>query len=140
MLKNKKNQLVTLWAIFSISSLINVLILYWIPTLLPIGSYCSVYLAGISFIEKRYYLFVISLLICIVLLLTTFSIKKDRLFLPILSLVYILFDLLIVFYRFVLSLSDGIFILFIGQLVVLTTLTVLLCKYCWRRLLINNKV
>ena len=134
MLENNKNPLIFLWCVFSIASVINVLILYWIPILLPIGSYSTIYLAAISFIEKRYYLLVVSLLICVVLILTIFSIKRNRFLLPALSLLYILIDLIFVFRNFVLSIIDGMFYLWIVPLVVLFSLVVLLCKYCWRGL------
>ena len=140
MLKNN-TLLKILLAVFSLTSLINMLILYWIPLFIPTGSFHVERLALVSFAEKRYYLLVVSLFICVLLFLTTFSIKKNRAFLPILSLIYILCDFATVFLLFVVGLVDRFCsTTYIMQLILLGTLLVLLCKYCWRRLFINNKV
>ena len=134
MLKNNKKILIIILAFFSLTSLINILMMYWLPLIMPTGSFLALRLAFISFVEKQYHLLILSVLISVLLFLTTFSIKRDRVLFPVLSLLYILCDFAIVFLLFVEGLGDGYWTTYIMQLVFLVTLIVLLCKYCCQHL------
>lgn len=138
MLNKNNTTLKIILAVCSLTSLINILMMYWLPIIIPTTSFLALRIAFVSFAEKRYYLLVISVLICVGLFITIFSINKHRIFLPILTLIYIFGELSIVFFLFVDGLGDGYWITYVMQLVVLVTLIVLLYKYCHRCLFLRK--
>ncbi len=129
MLKKNKKILIALLYVFSISTLINSLIMYWFPIVMPTTSFIAIRLVFVSFTEKRYYLLGISIAICILLLLTIFSVNKNRIFIPILSFIYTFIDFATVLCRFIDGLDDGYWIMYIAHLVLLITITMLLFSY-----------
>ena len=131
MLKCSTKYLTVLLEVISIISLINVVVMYWIPINIPLSSFLAVRFTFVALIEKRYYFVLVSLLICVSLLLTTISIRKQRIVLPILSLLYLICDFVIVFSLLVDGLGDGYWRTYILRTIVLITSIVLLCIYCW---------
>ena len=126
--------LTILLAIVSVISLINVFVMYWFPINIPISSFSAVRLTAVAFIEKRYYLILVSILICVLLFLSTISVRRQRIILPGLSLLYLIYDFAIVLPLFVDGLDDGYWRTYIVRIIVSIALIVLLCIYCWNSL------
>ncbi len=129
MLKYGTKCLTILLAIVSIVSLVNVLVMYWFPINIPINSFSAVRLTVVAFIEKRYYLILISVLICVLLFLSTLSVRRQHIVLPSLLLIYLIYDFIIVLSLLIDGLDDGYWTTYIIQTLVSTTLIVLLCVY-----------
>ena len=134
MLKHSTKCLTVLLTIVSVASLINVFVMYWLPINIPLNSFSAVRLTAVALIEKRYYLILVSLLICVLLFLTTISIRKQHSLFPVLSLLYLIYDFVIVLSLLIDGLGDGYWRMYIIQTVVAVTLIVLLCIYCWNGL------
>ncbi len=134
MLKYSKKCLTILLTIVSVSSLINVFVMYWFPINIPFSSFSAVRLTFIAFIEKRYYLIMVSILICVLLFLSAFFVRRQHIILPSLSLLYLIYDFAIVFSLFVDGLEDGYWRTYVVWLIVAIVLIVLLCIYCWNGL------
>lgn len=115
----------------SIITLFNVIIGYWFPVIIPFSSFVAIRLMFLAYIEKAYWLILLSLLICVLLFLTAVSVHRRHILLPILSLVYLVFDFIIVLSVAMDSLQYGYWKTYIVQAVVPVTLIVLLCVYCW---------
>ena len=141
MLKYSTKCLTVLLTIISVASLINVLIMYWLPINIPLNSFSAVRLAVGALIEKRYYLILFSLLLCVLLFLTTISVRRQQSILPTLSLLYLIYDFIIVLSLFIDGLSDGYWRSYIIRIMVSIALVVLLSIYCWNYLrnYIHNK-
>ena len=88
--------LTILLTIVSTVSLINVFVMYWFPINIPLSSFSAVRLTFVAFIEKRYYLILVSALICVLLFLSTLSVRRQHIILPGLSLLYLTYDFIIV--------------------------------------------
>jgi len=134
MLKDRQKCLTVLLMIVSVISFINVLIMYWVPIVIPLGSFSAVRLTVLAFIEKQYYLIPVSLLLCTMLFLTTISIRKKHSILPVLSLFYLIYDSITVLLLFIDGLDDGYWGIYSIQVIVSIALTVLLGDYCWKYL------
>lgn len=122
--------LTILLAIVSAVSLVNVLVMYWFPINIPISSFSAVRLTVVAFIEKRYYLIPVSVLICILLFLSTLSIRRQHIILPSLLLLYLIYDFIIVLSLFIDALDDGYWKIYIIRTIISISLIVLLCVYC----------
>ena len=118
--------LTILLTIVSTVSLINVFVMYWFPINIPLSSFSAVRLTFVAFIEKRYYLILVSALICVLLFLSTLSVRRQHILLPVLSLMYLIYDFVIVFSLLVDGLGDGYWKTYIIQTIVSVTLIVLL--------------
>ena len=114
----------------SITTLFNSIIIYWIPIIIPISSLTAVRLVFLAFIEKYYWLLLFCFLICLLLFLTAVSVYRRHILLPILSLIYLIYDLVRVFVLLVNGLSDGYWKTYIVQTLILIVIIVLLCVYC----------
>lgn len=114
----------------SITTFLNSIIIYWIPIIIPISSLTAVRLVFLAFIEKKYWLLLFSFLICLLLFLTTVSVYRRHILLPILSLIYLIYDLVRVCVLLVNGLDDGYWKTYIIQTLVTLALIVLLCIYC----------
>ena len=123
--------LTILLTIVSTVSLINVFVMYWFPIKFPLCSFSAVRLTVVAFIEKRYYLILISALICVLLFLSTLSVRRQHIILPSLSLLYLIYDFIIVFSLFIDGLDDGYWTMYIVHTVISLILIVSLCVYCW---------
>lgn len=130
MLKYCTKYLTLLLVIVSIASLLNLLIMYWLPILIPISSFSVVRITVFAFIEKRYYLILISMLICVVLFLSARSVQRQHIVLPSLSLLYLIYDFIIVLSLFIDGFYDGYWKTYIIQIITLILLLVLLLVYC----------
>jgi hypothetical protein len=131
MLKYSQKHLTILLTIVSVVSLLNALTMYWLPVLIPLSSFSAVRLTVLALFTKQYYLIPVSLLLCVLLFLTTISICKKHCFLPVVSLLYLIYDSIIVLLLFADGLDDGYWGTYIIQVIVSISLTVLLSKYCW---------
>lgn len=131
MLKLSKKILFVLLLAVSVVTFINVLVMYWFPIIIPLSSFSAVRLTVLLLIEKQYYLIPVSLLICVLLLLTAISIRRQHILLPGLSLPYLIYDFVIVLSLFVNGLDDGYWKTYIIQMTVSIALIVLLCIYCF---------
>lgn len=134
MLKYSTKCLTVLLTIVSVVSLINVFVMYWLPINIPLNSFSAVRLTVIALIEKQYYLILVSLLIGVLLFLTTIAIRRRRILLPGLLLLYLIYDFVVVLSLFIDGLDDGYWRTYIIQTIVSITLIVLLCVYCWNSL------
>ena len=130
MLKHNKKCLIALLTIVSIVTFVNVFIMYWFPINIPLSSFSTVRCTFIAFIEKRYYLILVSVLICVVLFLSTRSIRRKHIILPSLSLLYLIYDFIIVLLLFIDGLDGGYWRTYITRTIVLFVLIVLPCVYC----------
>ena len=137
MLKYITKSLTILLFIVSAVSLLNVLVMYWLPIDIPISSFSAVRLTVVAFIEKKYYLILVSVLICILLFLSTLSVRRQRIILPSLSLLYLIYDFGIVLSLFADGLYDGYWRTYIVRIIVSIVPVVLLCIYCWN--VLNNR-
>lgn len=130
MLKYGTKCLTILLAIVSTVSLINVFAMYWFPINIPLSSFSAVRLTAVAFIEKRYYLILFSVLICVLLFLSTLSVRRQHIILPSLSLLYLMYDFIIVMSLLVDGLDDSYWKTYIINTLILIALIVLLCVYC----------
>ena len=137
MLKNYKKWLTSLLTIVSSVSLVNILVMYWLPINIPLNSFSAVRLTVIAFIERKYYLIAVSLSVCALLLLTTIAIRRQCILLPILSLLYSIYDFIIVLSSIIDSLDYGYWIMYIIPALVSIALIAFLCVYCWNYLRYN---
>ena len=131
MLKYGTKVLIVLLTIVSTVSIINVIMMYWIPINIPLNSFSVMRLTFVALIEKKYYLIIVSMLISVLLYLTTVAIRKQKILLPVLSLLYLLYDFVIVVLLFIDGLNDGYWGTYIIQTIILSTLILLLARYCW---------
>ena len=134
MLKYSTKCLTVLLTIVSTVSLINVFVMYWLPIRIPISSFSAVRLTAVAFIEKRYYLILFSILICVLLLLSALSVRRQYVVLPSLSLLYMIYDFIVVMSLLVDGLDDGYWRTYIISIIISIALIVLLCIYCWNGL------
>ena len=118
-------------SLVSIITFLNSIILYWVPIIIPFSSFAAVRLVVLAFIEKHYWLILLSLLVCVLLFLTTVSVYRRHILLPILSLTYLIYEFIVVLFQLIDGLGDGYWKMYIVQTVVTTTIIVLLCTYCW---------
>lgn len=137
MLKYSQKCLIVLLTIVSIVTFVNALIMYWIPINIPLSSFSAVRNMFVAFIEKRYYLILVSALICVLLFLSTISVRRQHILLPVLSLMYLIYDLVRIFLLLVNGLGDGYWRTYVIQTIVSIALIVLLCVYCWNYLRYN---
>ena len=86
MLKYSQKCLTVLLTIVSVVTFVNLLIMYWIPIIIPLSSFSAVRFLFVAFIEKRYYLVLICVGICVLLFLSAISVRRQRVLLPVLSL------------------------------------------------------
>ena len=137
MLKYSTKCLTILLTIVSAVSLINVFVMYWFPINIPLCSFSAVRLTVVAFIEKRYYLILVSVLVCVLLFLSTLSVRRQHIILPSLSLLYLIYDFIIVLSLFIDGLDDGYWRTYIIRTIVAIALIVLLCVYCLNYLRYN---
>lgn len=131
MLKYSTKCLTVLLTIVSVVTFVNVLVMYWLPINMHLNSFSAVRLTFLALIEKRYYLILVSVLICVLLFLSTISIRRQHILLPILSLVYLTYDFIIVLFLLIDGLHDGYWRMYIIRTIVSVALIMLLCIYCW---------
>ena len=123
--------LISFLSLISVITLFNNIIIYWAPVIIPFSSFAAVRLVFLAFVEKYYWLILLSLLICVLLFLTAVSVCRGHILLPIFSLMYLIYDLVIVVSLLIEGLGDGYWKMYIIQTVVTAIIIVLLCIYCW---------
>ncbi len=121
----------------SIVTFVNALMMYWIPIIIPLSSFSAMQNMLAAFIEKRYFLILVSALICVLLFLSAISVRRQHVLLPVLSLMYLIYDFVIVFSLLINSLGDGYWRTYIIQTIVSISLIVLLLVYCGNYLRYN---
>ena len=109
--------------------------MYWFPdviAVIPFSSHIAIALTFVAFIEKAYWLLLISVLICVMLFLATLSIHKRRILFPVLSLIYYMCEFVTVTIMSIEDLMDrfwNTYIIF--RTVIAAALVVMLCIYCY---------
>lgn len=79
---------------------VNMLVLYWFPIQIPLSSFFITGLMSTAYFLKVYYLIPICLLICVVMFLSAFSFLKEKIFLPVVLLIYLFCELCLHAYSF----------------------------------------
>ncbi len=121
--------LISFFSVLSIITLFNGIIVYWIPIIIPFGSFTAVRLVFLAFIKKYYWLLLLSLSICVLLFLTTISIYRRHILLPILSFLYLIYDFIILLSLLIDGLGDGYWRMYIIQTALTAIIIILLCVY-----------
>lgn len=129
MLKRKQMYLVVALLTVSIVTFANLLVMYWLPFVFPLSSFSAMRIAFAAFAEKRYYLLAICALICILLFLTAISVRRRRHILPMMSLLYLVCDLVEVISLLIVGLGDGYWKMYITQTLTDILLIILLSGY-----------
>ena len=80
---------------------------------------------------------VISMLLSALLFWTPAAISKQKILLPLLSFLYLIFDILILFMVLANGKNNGYWLLYILEMLLSAALLVPLGKYCWNR--VGNK-
>lgn len=122
--------LTCLLGLMSITTLINIILMYWIPIILPFSSFVAARIVVLAFIEKEHWLILFSLLICVLLFLSACSISRKQILLPGLSLAYLVYDFLTLLFLMLDGIHDGYWKTYIIHTTVPVALIVLLCSYC----------
>ena len=117
--------------VLSITTFTNCLIMYWLPIMLPNGSFSILRIVFVGFAEKCYYLVVIGLLLSVGLFVSSFSVRRKHRVLPLLSLIYLVFDCSMVFLLFAEGLQVGYGGIYVLQLMFAVPILVFLCSYCF---------
>lgn len=130
-MKNNKPLLSGLLGFTGGITLINVIIMYWFPIILPFTVFTPLRLVMLAYIKKQYWLVLVSVLVCILLLMTIRAICKKGILFPILSLLYLVYDFLTVLYVLIDSITDGFWMIYIVQILMPLILIILMCIYCW---------
>lgn len=133
MLQHAKQLLSVLLKTVSIITLLNALVLYWIPMYVPLSSFFAIKLSFIAFVENRYYLIPISILICILLFSAALSIDRQRILCTTLSLIYLVCDFIMLYPLLIegLCARDSFAWIYLIQTILDVTLAILICIYCW---------
>ena len=79
--------------IIAIITFINVITMYWFPSLLPISNFTAIRTTFIAFLDKKYYLIIISFSLCGLILYTAKSTKKNKILPAFLLLIYYINEL-----------------------------------------------
>lgn len=83
--------------ISAIITLINILITFVFPMVIPLSSFVSVRLSVLGIITGKYWLIAISILCCALMGITITSIKNNRIFFPLVFNAYLIADLIVLF-------------------------------------------
>ena len=107
MRNNKQRCLIILLTIVSTVSFVNVLVMYWLPCFLPLSVISILRTAIIALVERRYDLIVISFLACVLLFLSTISVRRQHVVLPILSVLYLTYDFVFVLWLLIDTITNN---------------------------------
>ncbi len=122
--------LIVFLGLVSVVTLINVIILYRYPSFVPFSSFIVRRLMFLAFIEKAYWLILLSVLICALVFLTAVSVHRRHILLPILSLIFLVYEFITAFSLLI----DGMhYPYWCEYAIVIATagiLILLLCVYC----------
>ena len=136
MLKNQK-YFFYLMKTAAVVSFVNLFVLHIYPVFLPFSSFSIIRNLFIGFATDSDYRMVISMLLCALLFWTPAAISKQKIFLPLLSFLYLIFDILILFTILANGKNNGYWLLYILEMLLSAALLVPLGKYCWNR--VGNK-
>lgn len=117
--------------IVSLVTLVNVAIVYWYVDILPVALFSAVWYMIRSFIEQSPYLIINSIVICILLFLSVFSIHRKKILIPFMTLLYLFYDLYQLIIMFFNGLDNGLWDLFVVQMIISVVLIVLMIRYCY---------
>ena len=129
------NKIVTLLltislGLFSVITLITS-ILWFLPIDLPFGMYSVLNLVYYFLLKRIYWLLFLGFLICVLFFLAAVSIRKRRILLPMLSLMYLVFEFIVMLCLMLGRLKYGYWMRYIKNIVPIMVTIVLLCIYCW---------
>lgn len=113
-------------------TLVNVAIMYWLPMQLPLSSFSAIRLMFLAYGNGQYHLIPVSVLICVLLFAGGMAVQKRRIWFPVLSVFYFLYELIELL---LLSVSDylagnGYLRSDLASLLITTLIGGLLCIYC----------
>lgn len=135
MLKYTKRFLSIALIVYSVAVFINMIMLCWNPIYVcgELCSYTAMRLEFIAFAERRYYLIPICIFIVVMLFYTAVSIKRKQILFPILSFLYLAYDMIVLFVWLIEDLCDGGFLFWVYLIPALVdvTLIILIGVYCW---------
>ena len=77
----------------AIITIINIIIMYWFPIPTPFSSFTATRATFIAFLDRKYYLIIISASLCGLILYTAKSIKNNKILPAILLLIYYIYEL-----------------------------------------------
>ena len=115
--------------ITSIITALNCAVFYWFPVSFPLSSYSAVKFTFFAFLSRRHLFVLLSFLICALLLLTAFSVRRQGIVFPIMSLIYFLSDFLTLLFPFMNGLQNGLWSMYVVQITVTTIIIAQLCFY-----------
>lgn len=123
--------LVLLLLTVAVATCVNVGMVYWYVDIFSVASFSAVWYIIRAFIAQSHYLIINSVVICILLLVSVVSVCRKKLFLPLMTLAYLAYDLYQVLTQFFKGLDNGLWKLFVVQLIILVVLILLMCRYCY---------
>ena len=100
MLKLSKRFLFFSLIVFSMITIIHMIVLYWFPLQLPFSSYLATSLTMAAYFLKVNYLVPIVFMLCVLILFSAFSILKEKIALAIICSIYFFIDFLFLSYSF----------------------------------------
>ena len=128
--------------IISIVTLLNILAIDWITMILPISSFSAMQLLVISVFEGHLILVPVTFLIVVLLLLSAISIRRNKIILPLLALLYHIYDLVAIGNTALIRWNYGVeyfFVSFFFHILTSSTVLALLFVYCWRWMFLFKK-
>ncbi len=103
-MKKNKNVLTYSMIFLSLITVINCIALYWLegfPLNFPLISYSAILNLYMAYWSRIYFIIPISYIICIILFLSAFAIRKGKIVLPVFSLSYFILDITHLLYTFI---------------------------------------
>lgn len=89
----KKQILNGLLLLIGLSTLINIIIMYWIPSIFLVSMFGVMRLTMIAYIERKYWLLVIVIFLSVLTILIPILVKRKSVVLPLLYNGYLIYDL-----------------------------------------------
>ena len=133
MLKKSQKWLIVLLTSISVTTFVNILLMPWIPIDIPISSFSAVRTMFVAIAERRYHLALVSILVCVLLFLSTVSVRRQHILLPILSILFLICDSIMLLILFIDGLGVGYWKTYIIRITVSITVIVLLYAYLYNR-------
>lgn len=112
-----------------IVTFVNAIVLYWIPGWWPLSSFVAISIQMLAYIQKTYWMLLLTLMVCILLFSSAISVRKGKIVLPIVSTVYFVGEFIVILFLIFDSLHDGYWTTYIVYALVQVVLIVMLCLY-----------
>ena len=95
MKKIRTRLLIGLIFFISTITLLNIIVIYWIPIIIPFSSFTVIKLVALGLIEKAYWLIIIAFFICILMYIVIRAISKKQTFHLLIFSIYLLCDIVV---------------------------------------------